>query len=157
MPMVATVTVPPATASRRYGGPRASGTHNGVDLFGQPGEAVTAPAAGVVRLAHRQYAPGFGGYGRVVVVALDSGGELLVSHLEDVRVDQGQRVAQGDVLGTVGDTAFTEDHPSARFAVSKPHAHVEHLPRGRYPVRRTTPRRDPSPLAFYIEKKKAAA
>lgn len=157
MPMVATVmSAPQSRPSRMYGGRRGVRTHKGVDLYGQPGEYVTAPAAGVVRWALREYAPGFGGYGRVVVVALDGGGQLLVAHLEDVRVDQGQRVTQGDVLGTVGDTEFTEADPTKRFARSAPHAHVELLPRGSYPVRKATPRADPSALAFYVEKKKAA-
>jgi len=156
MPMVATVTSAPRRPSRTYGGPRGVRTHKGVDLYGQPGEAITAPAAGVVRHAHREYAPGFGLYGRVVVVALDGGGQLLVAHLEDVRVRQGQRVEQGDVLGTVGDTEFTAADPTKRFTDSEPHAHVELLPRGSYPVRKAKPRADPSALAFYVEKKKAA-
>lgn len=154
MPMVATATQVPSRPSRRFGGARADAPHKGVDLYAPRGEEVRAPAAGVVQHAHTTYFPGFGLYGRVVVVALDRGGELLVAHLEDVRVRAGERVARGTVLGTVGDTEFTQKDPTKRFEDSEPHAHVEYLTQGSYPVRRSVPRENPNALAFYVEKKK---
>lgn len=126
-------------------------THAGVDLYAPAGTPITSPAAGMVRHAHKTYAEGFSGYGRVVVVRLDSGGEILVAHLDGINVARGQRVKRGDLLGTVGDTAFTRENPRARFESSEPHAHVEFLPRGSYPVPRGTPRGDPTGLAFYPE------
>ncbi len=152
MPMVAPAARP--SGGGRYRAIRidddgSRATHAGVDLYADMGTAVTAPAAGVVRLAHSEYVDGFGKYGRVVVVRLDGGGELMVAHLERVTVAPGQRVKAGDTLGTVGDTEFTAKHPQKRFDDSKPHAHVELLPTGSYPVRKGTPRADPSALAFY--------
>lgn len=152
--MVATAQRVPSRPSRRFGGARGQTTHKGVDLYGPMGEPVKAPAAGVVQHAHTTYFPGFGGYGRVVVIALDGGGELLSGHLEDIHVRQGQRVARGDVFGTVGDTEFTEANPTKRFESSLPHTHVEFLADGHYPVRKAVTRQNPNRLAFYVEKKK---
>lgn len=156
MPMVATAQTVPSRPSRRFGGPRGDRKHQGVDLYAPRGDVVRSPAAGVVQHAHTTYFPGFGLYGRVVVVALDRGGELLVAHLEDVRVRAGERVAPGTILGTVGDTEFTQEDPTKRFDESEPHAHVEYLTQGSYPVRRSVPRENPNALAFYVQKKKAA-
>jgi hypothetical protein len=92
---------------------------------------------------------GFGGYGRLVVVALDSGGEVLAGHLNSVSVSKGERVARGAQLGTVGDTVYSDDNPTGRFLESEPHAHIEYLTGHSYPVRREVARQDPSALAFY--------
>lgn len=145
---------PPPAVQSRYGAARKGGAHKGVDLYAPKGTPVTAPEAGVVVRAHSEYEKGFDGFGRVVVIALDRGGELLIAHLEKVSVSPGQRLDQGDVLGTVGDTAFTRQHPTARFTDSKPHAHVEYLTGHNYPVTKETQRQEPTSLAYYQPSKK---
>lgn len=92
---------------------------------------------------------GWGGYGRLVVVALDSGGEVLAAHLNSVSVSKGDRVARGAQLGTVGDTAYSDDNPTGRFEESDPHVHIEYLTGHTYPVPREVARQDPTALAFY--------
>ena len=63
------------------------------------GTPVRSVAPGLVRLAGW-----FRGYGKIVI--LDHGDEYftVLGHLEEIRVDVGDRVTSGDVIGTVGDT-----------------------------------------------------
>jgi len=70
---------------------------NGIEIAAPEGTAVTAVHEGTVAFADR-----FRGYGLMVV--LDHGGKhhTLYAHLADVRVQPGQKVATGQVLGAVG-------------------------------------------------------
>lgn len=104
-----------------------------------------AVTRGTVSRAESEYARGFSGYGRVVVLHADAGPYVLYSHLDDVRVRPGQRVEAGEVLGTVGDTRFTAGDRNARFRRSKPHLHFEVSPRA-YPQPSTALRLDPAVL-----------
>jgi septal ring factor EnvC (AmiA/AmiB activator) len=73
--------------------------HKGVEFEAVLGTPVRSVAPGLVRLAGW-----FRGYGKIVI--LDHGDEYftVLGHLEEIRVDVGDRVASGDVIGTVGDT-----------------------------------------------------
>jgi septal ring factor EnvC (AmiA/AmiB activator) len=70
---------------------------NGIEIAAPEGSPVTAVHEGTVAFADR-----FRGYGLMVV--LDHGGKhhTLYAHLADVRVQPGQKVATGQVLGVVG-------------------------------------------------------
>jgi murein hydrolase activator len=70
---------------------------NGIEIDAREGAPVAAVHEGIVAFADR-----FRGYGLMVVV--DHGGKhhTLYAHLADLRVQPGQRVAAGQVLGTVG-------------------------------------------------------
>jgi murein hydrolase activator len=70
---------------------------NGIEIEAAPDTPVEAVHEGTVAFADR-----FKGYGLMVV--LDHGGKhhSLYAHLADTRVEVGQKVAAGDVLGTVG-------------------------------------------------------
>jgi septal ring factor EnvC (AmiA/AmiB activator) len=70
---------------------------NGIEIDAREGAPVAAVHEGTVAFADR-----FRGYGLMVVV--DHGGKhhTLYAHLADLRVEAGQRVAAGQVLGTVG-------------------------------------------------------
>jgi septal ring factor EnvC (AmiA/AmiB activator) len=70
---------------------------NGIEIDAREGAPVAAVHEGTVAFADR-----FRGYGLMVVV--DHGGKhhTLYAHLADLRVQPGQRVAAGEVLGTVG-------------------------------------------------------
>ena len=153
MPMVTAAPQPRGTSAFDAERKRGDGTmrrHNGVDLFAPKGHMVTAPGGATVLHAHASYEPGFAGYGRVVVLKLDKDqGEMLIAHLDDVRVKKGDRVAKGHPVGTVGDTVFTRADHTRRFDTSKPHAHVELLKGDSYPTGHDTARKDPTKLAFY--------
>lgn len=109
----------------RDGGAR---SHRGVDLDSEPGEPVRVVADGRVlfagvdlpgRMVHRQLKPGeydsvprralaVGGRFVCVLHDMPSDGYLRTCymHLEDVRVQAGQRLRQGEVIGTVGRTGM---------------------------------------------------
>ncbi len=74
--------------------------HYGVDIAAPAGTPVRAPADGVVAIAHADM------YYTGGTVLLDHGHGLtsVYSHLKEVSVSEGQRVAQGDVIGAVGAT-----------------------------------------------------
>ena len=70
-------------------------THNGMDLAGAAGDAVTAPTGAVVARAYED--PQWGG-----VVELNAGKlTVRVCGLADIAVKEGDTVAVGDALGTV--------------------------------------------------------
>ncbi|MEB2344821.1 MAG: peptidoglycan DD-metalloendopeptidase family protein [Deltaproteobacteria bacterium] len=73
--------------------------HKGVDFGATRGSEVRAVAAGIVR-----FAGWFRGYGRMVI--LDHGERFFTvhGHLDELRVEVGDVVEAGRVLGTVGDT-----------------------------------------------------
>src|SRR3972149_6343066 len=82
----------------------ATHTHRGVDIPGVRNEPVRAAAAGVVTHAVAQPGtPGFRGYGRAVTIAHPNGKHTLYGHLETVLVKRGDVVAQGQLLGGMGD------------------------------------------------------
>ena len=74
--------------------------HYGIDIAVPAGTPVRAPADGVVAIAEPDL------YFTGGTVLLDHGHGLtsVYSHLKDVTVESGQRLRQGDVLGTVGST-----------------------------------------------------
>lgn len=73
--------------------------HPGVDIAAPEGTPVRALADGRVTFAARS-----GGYGNLV--AIDHGGGTIsrYAHLAEIRVARGERVQNGDVIGTVGRT-----------------------------------------------------
>lgn len=140
--------------------------HNGVDLAGEEGATpVYAIAPGRVVLASDNGVQGFGGYGRVVVVAhpdlLGDGRDAwaLYAHLDSHSVEPGQDVEPGDELGRVGTTNGATSHPGTHFrdgrhvggrlealprgtAPSGPHLHFEIAPAA-FPLPTRAPRFDP--------------
>jgi murein DD-endopeptidase MepM/ murein hydrolase activator NlpD len=81
-----------------------------VDVFGNPGAAVLAPEEGVVsRFSGRDPAQGGspgGPYGWSIYLDAPSG-RYFLTHFGSRRVAVGQRVKQGDPLGTVCDSAVS--------------------------------------------------
>jgi murein DD-endopeptidase MepM/ murein hydrolase activator NlpD len=84
--------------------------HNGTDFGARTGTPVRAVSDGRVVLAGRN-----GGYGNQV--KLDHAGPYTTSysHLQKLKVRNGQRVKQGDIIGTVGSTGLA----------TGPHLHFE--------------------------------
>jgi LysM repeat protein len=80
--------------------------HNGVDLGAPAGTAVRAAAGGTVIVAGRLGAWN-GGYGNYLVVKHANGTETLYAHLSSYKAGVGQKVAQGETIGTVGNTGLS--------------------------------------------------
>ncbi len=87
--------------------------HNGVDIAATPGTPVVASGSGRVIAAR---VGGYnGGYGNMVIIAHDGGVQTVYAHLRDVNVSQGESVAQGQIIGSVGNTGRS----------TGPHLHFE--------------------------------
>jgi murein DD-endopeptidase MepM/ murein hydrolase activator NlpD len=71
--------------------------HNGVDISSSYGQAVRAPADGVV-----VYADSMAGYGRLVIVQHSTTLSTRFAHLSGFAVTDGETVHRGDLLGYVG-------------------------------------------------------
>jgi LysM repeat protein len=75
---------------------------NGVDIGAPRGTSIMASAGGTVIVAR---AGGYnGGYGSYVVISHPNGTQTLYAHMSKVSVSPGQSVAQGTVIGAVGNS-----------------------------------------------------
>lgn len=126
----------PARARLASGfGVRFHGTdlHTGIDLAAARGEPVRAVRAGVVVASVPSGANHFNRYGQTIVVLHPSNVTApvwsLYAHLDSRTVSQGDRVTEGQQIGTVGDTAGTTAEPGRRFGESGTHLHFELLTR----------------------------
>jgi len=86
------------------------GTHNAVDISSAVGQAVRAPADGIVVKA--EWA---NGYGNVVYLSHGYGYSTRYGHLSGFSVRPGQRIQRGDIIGYVGSTGRS----------TGPHLHYE--------------------------------
>ena len=100
----------PAAASGYYGWPVAGGIitqgihgYNGIDIGAPNGTPIYAAAAGtvVVAIGNGGYN---GGYGNYVVVQHSNGTQTLYAHMTSVQTSSGATVANGEQIGTVGNT-----------------------------------------------------
>ncbi len=99
------------------GEPRAP--HSGLDIKAPQGQAVRAPAQGVVVLTGDFFFSG-----NAVFVAHGEGVVSLFAHLSKVSVTQGQRVQAGDLLGEVGRTGRATG-PHLHWSLSLNNARVD--------------------------------
>ena len=91
-------------------------THNGVDIAAEAGTEVMAAADGEVYTTYEDDALGY-----TVVIRHEGGYTTRYSSLgEDIRVQAGDVVKLGDVIGTVGETALVETvlGPHVHFSVT---------------------------------------
>ncbi|MBP5975496.1 M23 family metallopeptidase [Brasilonema sp. CT11] len=87
--------------------------HSGVDLLAAKGTPVQAIADGTVAFASEQ-----GTYGNLVIINHTGGLQSRYAHLENIKVDLGQQVKKGDIVGTVGTTGTpTTNQPHLHFEV----------------------------------------
>jgi murein DD-endopeptidase MepM/ murein hydrolase activator NlpD len=97
---------------------KAADFHAGLDLAAPQGTPVHAPAEGVVVFAGRydmRQNVSWWRYGNLVVLRHDDRFVTLFGHLATVAVKAGQRVDQGQVIATVGNTGWS----------TNPHLHYE--------------------------------
>ena len=85
-----------------FGEWRGGRRHDGMDIGMLRSLTVRAAAPGIVRLAG--YMNGHEGYGLMVLVQIQGTYEIVYAHLSSVRVDEGDYVSAGDVLGKAGCT-----------------------------------------------------
>jgi murein DD-endopeptidase MepM/ murein hydrolase activator NlpD len=93
-----------------YYGPRWGRMHTGIDIDGSTGDPIVASKAGRVILASYYY-----GYGNAVIIDHGHGYSTLYGHMTSFGVSNGQVVAQGQIVGTVGCTG----------SCTGPHLHFE--------------------------------
>ena len=84
--------------------------HNGIDLAAPDGATIRAIGSGRV-----VYADPYGGYGNLIVVQHESGLTSHYGHCQSIKVQPGQVITAGHILGTVGRTG----------RVTGPHLHFE--------------------------------
>lgn len=97
------------------GGVRTQGIHgkNGVDIAAPVGTALLASAGGSVLVAKNS---GYnGGYGKMIIITHDNGTQTLYAHMNNVYVNSGQTVSQGEVIGELGNSGKS----------TGPHVHFE--------------------------------
>ncbi|MFH1681842.1 MAG: peptidoglycan DD-metalloendopeptidase family protein [Candidatus Eisenbacteria bacterium] len=88
-------------------------TSNGIDIAAALGTEIRAVAPGRV-----EYVSTLPGYGNCVIVRHAGGYYTLYAHASEVRVSAGERVGQGDVIGTVGNTGSVSGS-SLHFEIRK--------------------------------------
>jgi murein DD-endopeptidase MepM/ murein hydrolase activator NlpD len=84
--------------------------HNGLDIAASTGTPIHPTASGLVTLAGER-----GGLGNVVVIDHGNGWMSTYAHCDELRVATGERVEQGQIIATVGETGLT----------TGPHLHLE--------------------------------
>lgn len=82
----------------------ASGKHNGIDFAAPTGTSIYAPLGGkVVGTGNLgKYA-----YGKWVTIDHGNGLVTLYGHMNSISVDKGEKVKEGDKIGTVGNTGYS--------------------------------------------------
>lgn len=103
--------------------------HLGIDLAAPKGTPILAAQAGTVIYAGRE----FKGYGKMVLIESGDGWATLYAHFDKILISEGQRVRQGEVIGSMGRTG----------RATGVHLHFE-IRRNRGPI-------DPLPLLPYVE------
>lgn len=90
--------------------------HSGVDLGAHYGTPIKASNGGLVI-----YSGWYSGYGKTVIISHGSGKSTLYAHMERVSVNNGEKVAQDQVVGYVGSTGYS----------TGPHLHFEYRLEGK--------------------------
>jgi len=88
-------------------------TSKGIDIAAPHGAEIRAVAPGRV-----EYVSTLPGYGNCIIVRHGGGYYTLYAHASEVRVSAGDRVEQGDVIGTVGNTGSVSGS-SLHFEIRK--------------------------------------
>lgn len=104
---------------RRILNGEARNPHPGLDIAAPRGRAVQAPADGLVLLTGSFFFSG-----NTVMIGHGEGVVSMLCHLEDIRVEQGQTLRQGDLIGHVGSTGRATG-PHLHWSLSLNNARVD--------------------------------
>ena len=106
--------------------PYAGGQHRGVDIAGEAGTPVRAPAAGVV-----SFAGTVPGGGRAVTVQTAAGYSVTLVHLGSIAVERDEALSEGATVGVIGPTGDVEHlEPYVHLGIrltSDPHGYLDPL------------------------------
>lgn len=90
--------------------------HTGVDFIAPLGTPILAVQnATVIRVQHSEK-----GYGNNVILQIDEKTQVMYAHMDLIQVEVNQKITQGNVIGTVGNTGLS----------TKPHLHFEVVEEG---------------------------
>ncbi len=95
-----------------FGERRWGHTHKGLDIANSTGTPINTTASGIVI-----YTGYHGGYGKKVIIFHGFGYNTVYAHLSKIKVEVGDEVKQGDVIGLMGNTGNS----------TGPHLHYEVL------------------------------
>lgn len=96
-------------------GPKDSGLHNdGLNIKAAKGTAVSAANSGQVMYV----GDALKGFGNLVLLRHANGWVTAYGHLDSVSVTKGQKISQGDKLGTIG-TSGRVDQPQLHFEIRR--------------------------------------
>jgi len=91
--------LPPVAGTVSSGfGDRSGGRHAGIDILAPAGTEVVAASPGIASFA----GSGKRGYGRAVILDHGEGITTVYGHLASIRVQSGETVPAGAVIGTIG-------------------------------------------------------
>ncbi len=98
---------PPVTGTVSSGfGSRSGSFHSGIDILAPAGTEVRAASQGRAEYAGN----GMRGYGNTVILGHGDGVETLYGHLATIRVQSGETVPAGEVIGSVGRSGNATTH-----------------------------------------------
>ena len=99
--------LPPVAGTVSSGfGKRAGGRHEGIDILAPDGAEVRAASAGFAEYT----GSGKRGYGNAVILDHGNGITTLYGHLATIRVQSGETVPAGAVIGTIGRSGNATTH-----------------------------------------------
>ncbi len=85
-------------------GSRGGRKHEGIDIPMPAGTPISAAKSGTVERTGNNSTIGFRGYGNFILINHGGGFKTFYSHCQKVNVKAGQKVLQGEIIGTVGST-----------------------------------------------------
>jgi len=106
---------------KRFFNGEARAPHAGLDIAAPEGRPVQAPADGVVAQTGDYFFNG-----RTVLIDHGNGLVSMLCHLSEIRVQKGQQLKQGEVIGTVGKTGRATG-PHLHWTVSLNDARIDPL------------------------------
>ena len=99
--------LPPVAGTVSSGfGDRSGGRHAGIDILAPAGAEVRAASAGLAEYTGNAKR----GYGNLVILDHGDGVTTLYGHLATIRVQSGETVAAGAVIGTIGRSGNATTH-----------------------------------------------
>ncbi len=89
--------------------------HRGMDIAARQGAPIVSPAEGTVTFVGR-----YGSYGNAIMIFHGYGVSTLYAHLDAIKVNMGQKIKRGELIGTVGTSGRS----------TAPHLHYEVIVHG---------------------------